>query len=175
MIERYTRPEMARIWTLENRYRSWLRVELAVCAAWNRLGVIDDANLAAIRERADVSVDRILEIEEVTRHDVIAFLTALEERVGPAARFIHLGCTSSDIVDTAGSLQLVEAGELILQGFDRLLGVLKTLALKHQGLLCMGRTHGIHAEPTSFALKMANFYAEFQRDRARFQIGRAHV
>ena len=169
MIERYTRPEMARIWTLENRYRSWLRVELAVCAAWTRLGGIDDANLAAIRERADVSVDRILEIEEVTRHDVIAFLTALEERVGPAARFIHLGCTSSDIVDTAGSLQLVEAGELILQGFDRLLGVLKTLALKHQGLLCMGRTHGIHAEPTSFALKMANFYAEFQRDRARFQ------
>lgn len=169
MIERYTRPEMGRIWTLENRYRSWLRVELAVCAAWNSIGVIDDDSLRTIRERADFSVDRILEIEAVTKHDVIAFLTALEENVGPAARFIHLGCTSSDIVDTAASLQLVEAGELLLKGFDRLLGVLKTLALKHKGLLCIGRTHGVHAEPTSFALKMANFYAEFERDRRRFR------
>ncbi len=169
MIERYTRPEMGKIWTLENRYRSWLRVELAVCEAWHQVGVIDGADLATIRERADFSVDRILEIEEVTRHDVIAFLTALEEKVGPAARFIHLGCTSSDIVDTAASLQLVEAGELIMQGFDRLLAVLKKLALQHKGQICIGRTHGVHAEPTSLALKLAGFYAEFKRDRVRFQ------
>lgn len=170
MIDRYTRPEMGHIWTLENRYQAWLRVELAVCEAWNKVGVIDDASLQTIQQSAGFDVDRILEIEEVTRHDVIAFLTAVEERVGPAARFIHLGCTSSDIVDTAGSLLMVEAGELILKGFDRLLAVLKKLALEHKGLLCMGRTHGIHAEPTSFALKIANFYAEFVRDRQRFQV-----
>lgn len=169
MIERYTRPEMGRIWTLENRYQAWLRVELAVCEAWNQLGVIPDADMHIIRETAGFDVNRILEIEEVTRHDVIAFLTAVEERVGPSARFIHLGCTSSDIVDTAGSLLLVEAGEMILKGFDQLLEVLKKRSLEHKGLLCMGRTHGIHAEPTSFALKMATFYAEFRRDRERFK------
>ena len=173
MIDRYTRPEMGKIWTPENRYQTWMRVELAVCEAWNRLGVIPDADMETIRKEAAFEVDaafvqRALEIEEITRHDVIAFLTAVEEKGGPASRFIHLGCTSSDIVDTAGSLLMVEAGELILQGYDRLLGVLKKLALDHQGLLCMGRTHGIHAEPTSFALKMANFYAEFKRDRVRF-------
>lgn len=173
MIERYTRPEMGSIWTQENRYQTWMRVELAVCEAWNRLGVIPNADMETIRREATFKVDaafvqRALEIEEVTRHDVIAFLTAVEEKVGPASRFIHLGCTSSDIVDTAGSLLMVEAGELILKGYDRVLGVLKKMALDHQGLLCMGRTHGIHAEPTSFALKMANFYAEFKRDKARF-------
>lgn len=168
MIDRYTRPEMGRIWTMENHYRSWLRVELAVCSAWNRLGVIDDENLKIIQERADFSVPRILQLEEETRHDVIAFLTALEEKIGPAARFIHLGCTSSDIVDTASSLQMVEAGELILADFDHLLSVLKRLACKYKGQLCIGRTHGIHAEPTTFALKLANFYAEFMRDRTRF-------
>ena len=173
MIDRYTRPAMGRIWTLENRYAAWLRVELAICEAWHAAGVISAADMAAIHEHAGFDVDsafaeRALAIEETTRHDVIAFLTALEERVGPAARFIHLGCTSSDIVDTAGNLLLVQAGELILQGFDRLLAVLKTMARTHQGQLCMGRTHGIHAEPTTFALKIANFYAEFSRDRDRF-------
>ncbi|MDD6088211.1 MAG: adenylosuccinate lyase [Desulfovibrionaceae bacterium] len=168
MIERYTRPQMGKIWTLENRYRCWLRAEIAVCEAWNAKGMIPDADLNEIREKAEIDVDRILEIEETTRHDIIAFLTSLEEKIGPASRFIHLGCTSSDIVDTAGALQMVEAGNLILEGFDRLLGTLKTLALKHKGLLCMGRTHGIHAEPTSFALKMATFYAEIQRNKQRF-------
>ena len=173
MIERYTRPEMGKIWTPENRYQAWLRVELAVCEAWNRVGEISDADMETLRKEADFTVDRAFveranEIEETTRHDVIAFLTAIEEKVGPVSRFIHLGCTSSDIVDTAGSLLMVEAGELILKAFDRVLAVLKKMALEHQGLLCMGRTHGIHAEPTSFSLKMAGFYAEFKRDRARF-------
>lgn len=167
MIERYTRPEMARIWTTEHRYRAWLRVELAVCEAWHRLGVIDASTMQVLRDRADFDVDRILEIEETTRHDVIAFLTALEEKIGPEARFIHLGCTSSDIVDTANALLLVEAGELILHDLDTLLRTLRTLALAHKGQVCIGRTHGIHAEPTTFGLKLAGFYAEFERHRQR--------
>ena len=167
MIERYTRPLMGGLWTLENRFRTWLEVELAVCEAWAAAGVIPPAELAEIKARADFDVERILEIEERTRHDVIAFLTAVEEKVGPAARFIHLGCTSSDIVDTANGLLLSRAGAIILEGLDGLLEVLKAKALEHQGQLVMGRTHGIHAEPTSFGLKMAGFYAEFARHRVR--------
>ena len=168
MIDRYTRPEMGALWTLRRRFETWLAVEIAVCEAWTRLGVIKAADMAIIRDKADFDVDRILAIEEETRHDVIAFLTAVEEKVGPEARFIHLGCTSSDIVDTAGALLLVQAGRLILRGFDKLLLTLKELAHRHKGRLCMGRTHGIHAEPTSFGLKMAGFYAEFSRHRERF-------
>lgn len=168
MIDRYTRPEMGALWTLESRLRTWLEVEIAVCRAWNRLGVIDDATLKEIEDKADFEVDRVLEIEETTRHDMIAFLTAVEEKVGPASRFIHLGCTSSDIVDTANAVQLSRAGDMILQGVDTLLSSLKSLAMKHKGQLTMGRTHGIHAEPTSFGLKMATFYAEFTRHRERF-------
>ncbi len=169
MIERYTRPEMGELWTTKARFQTWLEVELAVCEAWTSLGVVPAEALRVIREKASFEVDRVLELEELTRHDLIAFLTALEEKVGPEARFIHLGCTSSDIVDTAGALQLVRAGELILEGFDRLLGELKKLAHAHKGQLCMGRTHGIHAEPTSFGLKIAGFYEEFQRHKKRFQ------
>lgn len=168
MIDRYTRPEMGAFWTLESRFRSWLEVELAVCRAWNRLGVIDDATLKDILDKADFDVDRVLEIEETTRHDMIAFLTAVEEKVGPSSRFIHLGCTSSDIVDTANALLLVRAGKMILADINLLLASIKKLAMKHKGRLCMGRTHGIHAEPTSFGLKMATFYAEFTRHRERF-------
>jgi adenylosuccinate lyase len=168
MIERYTRPAMGRIWTLQRRYEAWLDVELAVCRAWHELGRIDDASLREIREKAGVDVRRALEIEETTRHDVIAFLAMLEERIGPAARFVHLGCTSSDIVDTANALLLVEAGGLILQGFSRVGEALRVLAMANRGVLCIGRTHGVHAEPTSFALKMAGFAAEFQRHARRF-------
>jgi adenylosuccinate lyase len=168
MIERYSRPEMAALWTLENKFAVWLEVELAVCEAWNRLGHIPDADLARIKAKAGFDVARILEIEEKTRHDVIAFLTAVEEKVGPSARFIHLGCTSSDIVDTANGVLLSRAGNLILKAADRLLGVLKDTALANKGRLCMGRTHGIHAEPISFGLKMAGFHAEFSRHRERF-------
>jgi adenylosuccinate lyase len=159
---------MGALWTQERRLTAWLEVELAVCEAWARLGVIDAASMAEIRSRADVDVRRVREIEEETRHDVIAFLTAVEEKVGPAARFIHLGCTSSDIVDTADALLLVRAGRIILGDFDVLLGTLKDLALRWKGVPCMGRTHGMHAEPTSFGLKLAGFYAEFTRHRVRF-------
>ncbi len=168
MIDRYTRPEMGALWTLENRLAAWLEVELAVCEAWTKLDVIPKQDMAVIRAKAAFDVDRVLEIEERTRHDVIAFLTAVEEKVGPEARHIHLGCTSSDIVDTAGSLLLVRAGNMLLEGFDRLLATLKDMAFAHKSLLCMGRTHGIHAEPTSFGLKMAGFYADFSRRRAHF-------
>ncbi len=169
MIERYSRPEMAALWTLENRYNAWLEVELAICEAWCDAGQIDQESMQTIREKAAFDVNRIDEIEQVTRHDVIAFLTAIEEKVGPAARFIHLGCTSSDIVDTANAVMLKRAGEKILEDFDLILETLKEISLKYQGQLCMGRTHGIHAEPTSFALKFAGFYAEFKRDKQRFE------
>jgi len=168
MIDRYTRKEMGEIWTLEHKFRVWLEVELAICEGWHAMGVIPAADMAPIREKADFELDRILELEETTKHDVIAFLTAVEEKVGPSARYIHLGCTSSDIVDTANAVLLTRAGRIILADLDRLLGTLETMAKTHQGRLCMGRTHGIHAEPTSFGLKMAVFHAEFQRHRQRW-------
>lgn len=171
MIERYTRPEMGTIWTLQNRYQAWLQVELAVCEAWGELGVIDTRSLESIRTLEHVTLDaeRIQAIEETTRHDVIAFLTAIEEKIGAPSRFIHLGCTSSDIVDTANALLFMQAGDVLRASFDRLLASLKKLALSNKGCLCMGRTHGIHAEPTSFALKIAGFYAEFKRHAMRLQ------
>ncbi len=172
MIDRYTRQEMGRIWTLENRYQAWLDVEVAVCRAWSDMGRIPAEAVENIQAKASIDVDRILAIEEVTRHDVIAFLTSLEEKVGAeAARYIHLGCTSSDIVDTANALLLVQAGNLILKDIRGLLTAIESLANRHKGVLCMGRTHGIHAEPTSFGLKMAGFYAEFERHLARVEAG----
>lgn len=169
MIERYTRPEMGSIWTLENKFRAWLEVELAVCEAWHKLGVIPIKEMQEIREKADFDLNRILEIEEQTKHDVIAFLTAVEEKVGAASRFIHLGCTSSDIVDTANSILLVRAGKLIQDALDLVLDTLKKLSYEHKELIVIGRTHGVHAEPTSFGLKMAGFYAEFMRHKKRWK------
>ena len=168
MIERYSRPEMAGLWTLENRYRYWFKVEQAVCQAWNEQGVIPDEDLKNIMQDVDFDVDKILEIESVTRHDIIAFLTYLEQKIGPSARFIHLGCTSSDIVDTAMALQMVEAGKIIMDGFDLVLDTLRTFIRKHQGLICMGRSHGVHGEPVTYGFKFAGFYAEFMRDKKRF-------
>jgi adenylosuccinate lyase len=175
VIERYTRPGMGRLWTLENRFATWLEVELAVTRAWHDLGRVPAEALAWIEARAGFDTARILEIEETTRHDVIAFLTAVEERVGEAARWIHLGCTSSDIVDTAGALLLVRAGEIIDQGLERLLSALSLAAHRDRGLICMGRTHGVHAEPTSFGLKWAGFHSEFSRHRERFARARENV
>lgn len=169
MIERYTKKEMGELWTMESRFRAWLEVELAVCEAWHELGVIPPVDMENIRSRADFDLERILEIEEKTRHDVIAFLTAVEEKVGPSSRYIHLGCTSSDIVDTSNALLLFRAGTLILGEINNLLQTLKSLAMNHKGRLVMGRTHGIHAEPTSFGLKMTGFYAELIRHRHRWQ------
>lgn len=168
MIKRYTRPEMGTIWSLENKFQAWLKVEIAICEAWYALGRIPDQDMADIRSRAGFDLDRILALEEQTKHDVIAFLTAVEEKVGPAARFIHMGCTSSDIVDTANALLLVQAGRLISKGLDRLLKALHDMAHAHKGRLAMGRTHGVHAEPMSYGLKVAGFYAEFSRHKERW-------
>lgn len=167
MIERYTRPRMGRIWTRENHYQAWLDVELAVCEAWVKLGRAPAEAVTNIRAKAAINVQRIDEIEEVTRHDVIAFLTSLEEVIGPDSRYIHLGCTSSDIIDTANALLLRQAGKIILEDLDNLLDTLKKMAFAHKGILCMGRTHGVHAEPTSFGLKIAGFFAEFKRHKKR--------
>lgn len=169
MIDRYTRQAMGDLWGLENKFRVWLEVELAVCEGWFQLGEIPEEQMQVIREKADFDLQRLLELEKSTKHDVIAFLTAVEEKVGSASRYIHLGCTSSDIVDTANSILLVRAGRMIEQGLRRLLDVLKGMAHQHKGLLTMGRTHGIHAEPTSFGLKLAGFYAEFERHLHRWQ------
>ncbi len=168
MIERYTRPEMGRLWTMESRFQAWLEVELAICEGWHVLGAIPDDDIEKIRANAGFDLERILEVEERTRHDVIAFLTAVEEKTGPSARFIHLGCTSSDIVDTANALLLVRAGKAIAAELDSLLEALRTVAWKYKMLPAMGRTHGIHAEPITLGLKFAGFYAEFDRHRHRW-------
>lgn len=169
MIERYTLPAMGNIWGLENKFRTWLQVEKAVCEAWYELGRIPESEMLQIREKADFDLDRILQIEEQTKHDVIAFLTSIEEKVGSASRYIHLGCTSSDIVDTANALLLKQAGEIILRDLKQLLDTLRSLAEKNKGRILIGRTHGVHAEPTTFGLKLAGFHAEFERNKKRWE------
>jgi len=168
MIERYTRPEMGQLWTMQARFEAWLEVEIAICEAWHALGMIPDADMEAIRTRAGFDLNRILEIEAGTRHDVIAFLTAVEEQTGPSARYIHLGCTSSDIVDTANALLLVRAGNIISNGLSNLLQTLQAKAEEYKLLPAMGRTHGMHAEPITLGLKFTAFFAEFQRHQQRW-------
>ncbi len=172
MIARYTRTEMGRIWSDAYRLQKWLEVELAVCDALAAEGKIPAQAAANIRKKAAFDPNRILEIEKAVQHDVIAFLTNLAEHVGPDSRFVHLGLTSSDVVDTANALLLREAADQILSGIDRLREVLKRRALEHRDTVCVGRTHGIHAEPTTFGLKLAVFYAEFGRDRERLERAR---
>ncbi len=167
MIARYTLPAMGQVWTDENRFRAWLQVELAACRAWHKLGRIPDEDMAQIEAKAGFDVARIDEIEKEIKHDVIAFLTSVAEHVGPASRFIHLGLTSSDVLDTAYALLLCQSADLLLESLDRLLAALKKRALEHKNTLMMGRSHGIHAEPVTFGLKLAGFHAEFQRNRAR--------
>ena len=147
MIDRYSRKEIASIWELENKFRIWLEIEIAVCEVQAQDGIVPQSDLKTIKEKAAFKVDRILEIENQVHHDVIAFLTAVGEHVGPSSRFIHYGLTSSDIVDTALSIQLRQSGEIILGGLDRLIEALKILALKYKDTPCMGRSHGVHAEP----------------------------
>lgn len=169
MIQRYSREEMAKIWELHNRYQCMLDVEIAACKAMNELGMIPDEDLKNIEEKADFEVERIEEIEAVTKHDVIAFLTNVAEHVGESSRFIHYGMTSSDVLDTATSLQLKQAGELILRDLEKFSEVLKMRAKEHKFTLCVGRSHGIHAEPITFGLKFALWYDEMQRNIARLK------
>jgi adenylosuccinate lyase len=169
MIERYSLPTMAKIWELSNKYRCWLDVELAVCRAMYELQIIPAEDHEQIQDKADFDVDRIAEIENQTRHDIIAFVSNVAENIGPASRWVHYGLTSSDVLDTATALQLKQAGEIILGDLIKLREVLKIKAREHKYTLCMGRSHGIHAEPTSFGLKFALWYDETSRNISRME------
>lgn len=169
MIERYTRPEMGAIWTDENRYRKWLDVELAVCEAWAETGEIPPQSLQTIKEKADFSVKRIEEIEKVVKHDVIAFLTSVAEKVGEDSRFIHLGLTSYDVVDTALSLLIKEALEKVQKDLNPLKDILKEQALQYKKTVMVGRTHGVHAEPITFGVKLLVWYEEVKRHLHRIE------
>ena len=168
MIERYTRPEMGRIWSLENRYRQFLRVEVVAAEAWAELGVIPREAARLIAENADFSVERIEELERQTRHDVVAFTRCVAESLGDESRYFHYGLTSYDVVDTALSALLVEAAELIEEGLTGLEKALVEQALRYKHTPIVGRTHGVHAEPTSLGLKFALWLAEVRRNRERF-------
>ncbi|MEW5921281.1 MAG: adenylosuccinate lyase [Bacillota bacterium] len=169
MIERYTRPEMGRIWTLENRYRKFLDIELAVCFALADKGIIPREAAEAIARKAVFSVERIAQIEEVTRHDVVAFTRCVAESLGEESRYFHYGLTSYDVVDTALSLLLKEACDLLEQGLENLASSLRSQALRHRDTVMIGRTHGIHAEPITLGLKFALWWDETSRHRRRLQ------
>ncbi len=178
MIPRYTRPEMAAIWTDATKYKIWFEIEAHAADRVAELGVIPKEAAAKVWEKArDVEFDvaRIDEIEREVKHDVIAFLTHLAEIVGEEARFVHQGMTSSDVLDTCLSVQLTRAADLLLAGMDRVLAALKTRAFEHKDTICVGRSHAIHAEPTTFGVKLAGFYAEFERGRRRLEIAREEV
>ncbi|WP_100371651.1 adenylosuccinate lyase [Bacillus sp. FJAT-45037] len=169
MIERYTRPEMGAIWTEENRYQAWLEVEIVACEAWAELGDIPKEDVVKIRENAGFDVDRIHEIEAQTRHDVVAFTRAVSETLGEERKWVHYGLTSTDVVDTALSYLLKQANEILLADLERFLGIIKDKAIEHKFTVMMGRTHGVHAEPTTFGLKLALWYEEMKRNIERFK------
>ncbi|MCZ6446785.1 MAG: adenylosuccinate lyase [Alphaproteobacteria bacterium] len=175
MIPRYSRPEMAAIWDSENKYKIWLEIESHACDAQAELGVIPSKAAKAVREAGAFDIDRIEEIERETKHDVIAFLTNLAENIGPEARFVHQGMTSSDVLDTCLAVQLTQAADILLADIDALATALKRRAMEHKHTICVGRSHGIHAEPTTFGLKLAGFYAEFRRNRGRLLAARADI
>ncbi|HEY8290655.1 MAG TPA: adenylosuccinate lyase [Acetobacteraceae bacterium] len=183
MVPRYTRPEMGAIWSPENRYRIWFEIEALAAEGMARVGAIPEAASRAIREKGGPKLaaigqddlDRIDAIERETRHDVIAFLTWLAEAIGPDSRFVHQGMTSSDVLDTCLSVQLTQAADLLLADLDAVLAALKKRAIEHKHTLTIGRSHGIHAEPTTFGLKLAGHYAEFARNRERLVAARAEI
>ncbi len=175
MIPRYTRPEMAAIWSPESKFQIWFEIEAHACDAQAKLGVIPEDAAKAVWERGKWEIDRIDEIEREVKHDVIAFLTNLAEHVGDEARFVHQGMTSSDVLDTCFNIQLVKSADLLIKDLEDLLVVLKRRAIEHKDTICIGRSHGIHAEPVTFGLKMAQAYAEFDRCLERMKIARKEV
>ncbi|WP_339716670.1 adenylosuccinate lyase [uncultured Sneathiella sp.] len=175
MIPRYAREEMTAIWEPESKFRIWFEIEAHACDAQAKLGVIPEAAAKAVWERGQFDIDRIDEIERETKHDVIAFLTNLAEYVGDEARFVHQGMTSSDVLDTCLSVQLTKASDILLADMDALLAALKAKAYAHKDDVCVGRSHGIHAEPVTFGLKMAQAYAEFDRNRERLVNARKDI
>lgn len=175
MIPRYSRPEMSRIWEPDNKFRIWFEIEAHACDAQAQLGVIPAEAARAVWERGTFEVERIDEIEREVKHDVIAFLTNLAEYVGPEARFVHQGMTSSDVLDTCLAVQLTQAADILLADIDALLAALKRRAFEHKMTVAMGRSHGIHAEPVTIGLKFASFHAEFQRNRERLLAARRDI
>jgi len=175
VIERYTRPRMKAIWDLKHKYEIWLEVELQACSAFEQSGQVPRGTAGKIRKKAKINVERIADIEKVTKHDVIAFLESLMDTVGPEHRFLHMGLTSSDIVDTSLAMQMTEALDLILEGVDGLLVVLREQAFRYKDQVMVGRSHGIHGEPISFGLKMALWHEEVGRHRERLRHVRSEI
>tara|TARA_B110000971_G_C20020982_1_gene506316 strand:- start:27 stop:1313 length:1287 start_codon:yes stop_codon:yes gene_type:complete len=175
MIPRYARPEMTALWEAESRFSIWLEIEIHAMDAMVKLGIVPAEAAKAVREKGNFDVDRIDEIEREVKHDVIAFLTSLAEHVGPEARFVHQGMTSSDVLDTCLSVQLMRASDILLQDMDALLAAIKKRAMEHKMSACIGRSHGIHAEPTTFGIKLAQAYAEFNRCRDRLVAARKEI
>jgi len=169
MIDRYARKEIKEIWNEKNKYQIWLEIEIAAAQAMEKLKLIPKGVAAKVKRKAIINVDRIHKIESKVHHDVIAFLTSINEKVGPEGRFLHKGMTSSDVLDTCLNIQLLQSGKIILKDIDDLLKVLKNKALKYKKTVCIGRSHGIHAEPTTFGLKLASFYEEFKRNKKRMK------
>ena len=175
MINRYSRPEMANIWTEENKYRAWLEVEILADEAWTELGEIPKEDVAKIRANADFDIDRILEIEQETRHDVVAFTRAVSETLGEERKWVHYGLTSTDVVDTAYGYLYKQANDIIRKDLDHFLNIVADKAREHKFTIMMGRTHGVHAEPTTFGLKLATWYSEMKRNIERFEHAAAGV
>ena len=169
MIDRYSRKELKNIWDEKNKYKIWLDIEIASAQAMERLGLIPKGVSAKVRRKAKINVDRIHKIESKVRHDVIAFLTSITEKVGKEGKFLHKGMTSSDVLDTCFNIQLQQSGKIIIKDINEILKVLKKKSLKYKKTICIGRSHGIHAEPTTFGLKLASFYEEFKRNKKRME------
>ncbi|TMN22772.1 adenylosuccinate lyase [Lentibacillus cibarius] len=175
MIDRYTREEMGTIWTEENKYKAWLEVEILACEAWSELGAIPPADVEMIRRNASFDVERIQEIEQETRHDVIAFTRAVSESLGEERKWVHYGLTSTDVVDTAQSYLLKQANDILRNDLHQFIDVLKDRAIEHKYTVMMGRTHGVHAEPTTFGLKLALWYEEMKRHLERFELAAKNI
>lgn len=175
MIERYSLEEMKKLWELESKFSYYLKVELAVCEAYNELGLIPDDALLQIKRLAKFDVKRIDEIEKEVNHDVIAFLTNVNENIGEASRYVHMGMTSSDVIDTAFALQIQKASELILEDLEKVIRTIKNKAEEHKHTVCIGRSHGVHAEPMTFGVKLCNWLDIFQRAKRRFELALGEI
>ena len=169
MIDRYSRKELKKIWDEKNKYKIWLDIEIAAAEAMEKIKFIPKGVSAKVKRKAKINVKKIHKIEKKVHHDVIAFLTSITEKVGPEGRFLHKGMTSSDVLDTSFNIQLVQSGKIIVEDINELLKVLKKKSLKYKKTICIGRSHGIHAEPTTFGLKLASFYEEFKRNKKRME------
>lgn len=175
MIERYSLPKMQKIWSEESKFEKMLKIELLVCEAWQKLGKLPKKSLTAIKSKARIDSAEIKELEEKTRHDVVAFVNNLSESVGADAKYIHMGLTSNDVLDTTLALQMAEAFDILIEDVERLSSVLARTAKKYKETVCMGRTHGVHAEPTTFGLKVALWYDEMRRHRERLKAARSDI